>query len=116
MLKGLHEPGRGLAAAPRAEEKAPGEGAVRLQEQLSGAGEAVWWRGGCTARSSNPTVQAPEDRTPVHSPGSGLARDRQRPGGPRTTRTLLPRAEQIRGPAPEPPGLSDGLLRSNWGG
>ena len=36
--------------------------------------------------------------------------------GPRTTRTLLPRAEQIRGPAPEPPGLSDGLLRSNWGG
>lgn len=92
------------------------EGAVRLQEQLSGAGEAVCWRGGCTAGSSNPTVQAPEDRTTVYSPGSGLARDRQRPGGPSTARTLLPRAEQIRGPAPEPPGPSDGLLRSKWGG
>ena len=41
---------------------------------------------------------------------------RGRGGGPKTARTLLPRAEQIRGPAPEPPGLSDGLLWSNWGG
>uniref|UniRef100_A0A8P0PP08 L1 transposable element RRM domain-containing protein n=1 Tax=Canis lupus familiaris TaxID=9615 RepID=A0A8P0PP08_CANLF len=53
--------------------------------------------GGCGA-GANPIAQAPEHRAPGHSPGSGLPRDRQRPGGPRTARTLLPRAEQIRGP------------------
>ena len=116
MLKGLHEPGRGLAVAPREEEKAPGRGGGEAP------GAAQWgWEGGLVerrlhSRELESNSAGPGDRTPVHSPGSGLARDRQRPGGPRTTRTLLPRAEQIRGPGPEPPELSDGLLRSNWGG
>ena len=56
-------------------------------------------RRGLQGGSANPTAQAPEHRAPGHSLESGLPRDRQRPGGPRTARTLLPRAEQISGPA-----------------
>ena len=40
MLKGLHEPGRGLAVAPRAEEKAPGRGGGEAP------GAAQWGWGG----------------------------------------------------------------------
>ena len=54
--------------------------------------------GGCAARRANPTAQASEHRAPGYIPGIGLPRDRQRPGGPRTARTLLPRAEQSSGP------------------
>ena len=92
------------------------EGAARLQEQLIRAGAAALWRGGCAAGSENPTEKAPEHGAPGHSPGFGLPRDRQRPGGPRTARTLLLRAEKISSPAPEPPGPADGLLQSYWGG
>ena len=104
------------------------EGAARLQEQLIRAGAAALWIEGCAAGSENPTAKAPEPGAenptakarehgaPVHSPGFGLPRDRQRPGGPRTARTLLLRAEKISSPAPEPPGPADGLLQSYWGG
>uniref|UniRef100_A0A8C0N314 L1 transposable element RRM domain-containing protein n=1 Tax=Canis lupus familiaris TaxID=9615 RepID=A0A8C0N314_CANLF len=106
------------------------EGAARPREQLGGARaeEEAPCGGGCAvpgaARrdlgggsaegaagpgSANPPAQAPEHRAPGRSPGSGLPRDRQRPGGPRTARTLLPGAEQISGPAPEPPGPADGV-------
>ena len=88
------------------------EGAARLLEQLRGARAAALWRGGCTAGSENPTALAPEHRAPRHSPGFGLPRYRQRPGGPRTARTLLPRAQQTSSPTPEPPGPADGFLRS----
>ena len=45
MLKGLHEPGRGLAVAPRAEEKAPGRGGCEA------SGAAQWgWGGGLVER------------------------------------------------------------------
>ena len=79
----------------------------------SGGGSA---EGAARPGSANPPAQAPEHRAPGHSPGSRLPRDRQRPGGPRTARTLLPRAEQISGPAPEPPGPADGELWSYCGG
>ena len=85
-----------------------------------GAGPRGWvetpGRGGLMARSANPTAQAPEHRAPGHIPGFGLPRDRQRPRGPRTPRMLLPRAEQISDPTPEPPGPADGLLPSYCGG
>ena len=74
------------------------EGAARPGAAQRGWAAAVG-RGGCTDRSVNPTAQAPEHRAPGHSPGLGLPGDRQRPGWPRTARTLLPRAEQISGPA-----------------
>ena len=90
------------------------EGAARPGAAQRGWVAAVG-REGCTARSANPTAQAPEHRAPGHSPGFGLPWDRQRPGGPRTTRMLLPRAEQISGPTPEPPGPADGLLWSYCG-
>ena len=74
------------------------EGAARLLEQLRGVRAAALWRGGCTAGSENPTALAPEHRAPRHSPEFGLPRYRQRPGGPRTARTLLPRAQQTSSP------------------
>ena len=103
-------------AAPRAEEEAPCEGAAQLLQQLRGARAAAPWRGGCMAGSENPTAQALEHRAPGHSPGFGLPRDKQRPARPRTARTLLSRAEQISGPASEPPGPAEGLLLSYCGG
>ena len=77
------------------------EGAAR-----PGAAQRVWvaavGRESCADRSVNPTAQAPEHRAPGHSPGSGLPRDRQRPGGPRTARTLLPQLSR----SAAPPGAS----------
>ena len=102
-------------AAPRAEEEALCGGGCGLQEQLRGASAAPW-RGAYPTGSENSTAQVPENRGPGHSPGFGLPRDRQRPGEPRTARMLLPRAEQISTPAPEPPGPADGLLQSYCGG
>ena len=105
----------GPRAAQRCSGRSSAEGAAQLQEQLGGAPAAAPQRE-LPAGSMNPTAQAPEHRAPGHSPGSGLPRDRQRPGGPRTARTLLPRAEQISGPAWEPPGPADGEPRSYCGG
>ena len=91
------------------------EGAARPGAAQRGWVAAVG-KESCADRSVNPTAQAPEHRAPGHSPGLGLPGDRQRPGWPRTARTLLPRAEQISGPDPEPPGSEDGLLWSYCGG
>ena len=57
------------------------EGAVRPEHESNSAGPG--------AQGAVDTAQDPA------SP-----RDRQRPGGPKTARTLLPQAEQISGPAP----------------
>ena len=61
----------------------------------SGGGSA---EGAARPGSANPPAQAPEHRAPGHSPGSRLPRDRQRPGGPRTARTLLPQLSRSAAP------------------
>ena len=116
MLKGLHEPGRGLAAAPRAEEKAPGRGGCEAP------GAAQWgWGGGLGERRLHGRELESKSAGPGGQDSGTQPRIWHRPrqaeaGGPRTARTLLPRAEQISGPAPEPPGPSDGLLLNYCGG
>ena len=50
----------------------------------------------CESNSAGPGAQGTGDT--AQDPAS--PRDRQKPGGPREARTLLPQAEQISGPAP----------------
>ena len=84
--------------------------------QLGGA-QAVARQRGLPGQSANPTAQAREHRVPVTQPRIQLPpHDRQRTGGPRTARTLLPQAEQISGHTPgasrplqmESPGVTAG--------
>ena len=92
------------------EQLCPGESALSslraaawhrwTREQLRGARTAALRRGGyaveCKSNSAGPGAQGARDT--AQDPAS--PQDRKRPGGPRTGRTLLPRAEQISGPAP----------------
>ena len=101
--------GAGAAGGARAEEEAPGGGGCAVPgaaRRGSGGGSA---EGAARPGSANPTAQAPEHRGRDTAQDPASPRDRQRPGGPRTARTLLPRAEQISGPAPEPPGPGRGI-------
>ena len=75
----------------------------RLRGGGCGAGAARGARAAASRRglrggSANPPAQAPEHRAPGHSPGSRLPWDRQRPGGPRTARTLLPQLSRSAAP------------------
>ena len=88
--------------------------APRPGSSLEGLGRRLPRRG-LHGRERESNSADREHWAPGHSPGSSLLRDRQRPGVPRTARTRLPRAEQISGPAPEPPGPADRELRSSCG-
>ena len=83
----------GSGAAPRRGLRGPGSSSEGLGQRIC--------RGGCAAGSSNPTAQTGSPGLRGHSPGSGLPPGQAEAGGPRTARTLVPRAEQISGPAPE---------------
>ena len=86
----------------QAEEEAPCGGGCAVPgaaRRGSGGGSA---EGAARPGSANLPAQAPEHRAPGHSPGSRLPRDRQRPGGPRTARTLLPQLSR----SAAPPGAS----------
>ena len=114
----LRPPGTLTDTAPWGERAELPKGLQRMHALTRSSSEGLGRRlegRGLRGGSANPPAQAGSPGCRGHSPGSGLPHDRQRPGGPRTARTLLPRAEQISGPAPEPPGPADGELRSYCG-
>ena len=94
---------------------APGESpAPRARSSSEGLGRRLRGGGcGAGARIHQRRLRSTGRRDTAQDPA--YPRERERPGGPRTARTLLPRAEQISGPAPEPPGPADRELRGYCG-
>ena len=97
--------GEGTSRPPQQLRGSSGGGAAGRVCSAQGAAQKRLWQGlraegaaqpGARIRQCRPGAQGARTQPRIRrSPG-----DRQKPGGPRTARTLLPQAEQISGPAP----------------
>ena len=99
MERGLQGLGSSSEAAPAEEEAPHNGGCVAWGASLRGSGCSSMERGlpAPEHKSNNTGPRAQGAWDTAQDPTS--PQDRQRPGVPRTARTLLPEAEQISGPA-----------------